>query len=130
RSKIKLRLNLTFQTVDHSPGHPDKAYHIHNNGGVFRRVEDEKIIKPKIQPPSTPSSFPSGCMQTSYSKFYSSLLKARVCRPEGFKNCYGLVNNASVNIGDAMGDLYFKLDPPLFQCEPDVDFVELETGVE
>ncbi|CAG8490119.1 3665_t:CDS:2 [Ambispora gerdemannii] len=135
----KIRLELIYQSTDQSPGHPQKAYHIYKNGGVFRREENEKIIKTKVNPPSTApsSSSATAAALTSpttttfgHGKMYLSLQRARVSRPPGYKNPYGLPEDQSVNIGDTMGDLYFKLDPPLFPCEPDVEFVILESGVE
>jgi serine/threonine protein phosphatase PrpC len=123
-------LEFTYQSTDHSPGHPEKAYHIQSNGGVFRRVEDEKLIKAKIMQPPSDASQPLSPSSASRFSPYPSLLKARVCRPDGYQNSYGLPEDVSINLGDALGDLYFKLDPPLFQCEPDVEFIELEAGAE
>ncbi|CAG8580150.1 14342_t:CDS:2 [Ambispora leptoticha] len=127
----KIRLDLIYQSTDQSPGHPQKAYHIYKNGGVFRREENEKIIKAKVNPPTMDSSAAlTSPTSFGHGKMYLSLQRARVSRPPGYKNPYGLPEDQSVNIGDTMGDLYFKLDPPLFPCEPDVEFVILESGTE
>ncbi|CAJ0842220.1 21430_t:CDS:2 [Entrophospora sp. SA101] len=58
----------------------------------------------------------------------ASLLKARIYRPEEFQNPYGMQSDLSLNLGDTMGDLYFKLDPPLFPCDADVDYIVMESG--
>ncbi|KAG9285917.1 hypothetical protein G9A89_013342 [Geosiphon pyriformis] len=126
----KIKLDLIYQSTDQSPGHPQKAYHIYKNGGVFRREENEKLIKTKVLQPSPNYSHSLTSTSFSSGKTYPSLQRARVARPPGYTNSYGLPEDQSVNIGDTMGDLYFKLDPPLFPCEPDVEFVILESGVE
>ncbi|CAJ0907908.1 5411_t:CDS:2, partial [Entrophospora sp. SA101] len=58
----------------------------------------------------------------------NGLLKARIYRPEEFQNPYGMQSDLSLNLGDTMGDLYFKLDPPLFPCDADVDYIVMESG--
>ncbi|CAG8747494.1 11440_t:CDS:2, partial [Acaulospora morrowiae] len=122
----KVPLELAYQSTIQSPGHPSKAYHVYSNGGIFRREENEKIIKPKINPPTYPNDSPT----SSQLKMYSSLQKARIYRPPDFQNPFGLSNDLSLNLGDTMGDLFFKLDPPLFPCEADVDFLIMEPGVD
>ncbi|CAG8456995.1 13483_t:CDS:2, partial [Acaulospora colombiana] len=122
----KVPLELAYQSTIQSPGHPSKAYHVYSNGGIFRREENEKIIKPKINPPA----YPADSTPSSQLKMYSSLQKARIYRPPDFQNPFGLSNDFSLNLGDTMGDLFFKLDPPLFPCEADVDFLIMESGVD
>ncbi|CAG8504046.1 11784_t:CDS:2 [Diversispora eburnea] len=125
KSAGRVPLELAYQSTIQSPGHPNKAYHVYSNGGVFRREENEKIIKTKISPPNFPND-----SSPSQLKMYSSLQKARIYRPPDFQNPFGLTNDISLNLGDTMGDLFFKLDPPLFPCEADVDFLIMESGVD
>ncbi|KAJ3004914.1 hypothetical protein HKX48_000989 [Thoreauomyces humboldtii] len=109
RRSQTVRFVPVHATIDHAVSHPVRAAHVQRNGGVFREAKGDPPIVPVI----------SG-RETSV----KGLEEARVFRPEGFVNPYGFpVKN--IGMGDAMGDVVFKISPRLFMAVPDVDVLSL-----
>jgi serine/threonine protein phosphatase PrpC len=102
---------VVFQTLDHSPENILKSKVIEDNGGVFKKqVMGSKGYNLMTMPNGTKGI---------------DLIDSRVFRPNGFNtDPYGLkIKNMSLT--DSLGDVLMKLDPPLFECKPEVDIFDL-----
>ncbi|KXS13480.1 protein serine/threonine phosphatase 2C [Gonapodya prolifera JEL478] len=106
--------SVCFASVDHSPAHPEKALHIHKNGGLFindngtrRHVKiDERRKKP-----------------------YADLVGARILRPlDDNIKAVGVSHLRTLNLASTMGDLLYKIHPPILSSVPDVSFIRLTPG--
>ncbi|KAJ3339573.1 Exosome complex component RRP43 [Gonapodya sp. JEL0774] len=106
--------SVCFASVDHSPAHPEKALHIHRNGGLFindngtrRHVKiDERRKKP-----------------------YADLVGARILRPlDDNVKAVGVSHLRTLNLASTMGDLLYKIHPPILSSVPDVSFIRLTPG--
>lgn len=104
RSFISNSMGVQFMTVDHAVHHPIKSQFIHKNGGYFRNHT-----------------------ATKFKAFDEShyLVDARVRRRDDFNTePFGLALK-HMGLSDSLGDVVMKLDPPLFQCIADVEFLHL-----
>ncbi len=75
---------------------------------------------------------PDGSIYRHY-KHFDNMRPARVLRKNpAFTNLYPhwrelrISADLSIGLGDSMGDVLFKLDPPVFKCEPDVVWFKLD----
>ncbi|KAJ3280796.1 hypothetical protein HK104_000398 [Borealophlyctis nickersoniae] len=115
---------LAFATTDHSPAHPTKALRIHRAGGIFRESKTSPEIP--ISHPSPSSQPHSSAKSDALSEAtLLSLTNARVFRPPGFINPYGVATK-HMSLSDAMGDVVMKVEPRLFDAKPDVTILPLD----
>ena len=97
---------------DHNTTHPVKVWGIHSSGGYFITPKGAFLGFPiKYQDEDTP---------------YHNLAGTRVYRPaSALSQNVGLSHRRTLNLTATLGDLLFKLDPPVMSGEPDVTFVPL-----
>ncbi|KAI9023394.1 phosphatase 2C-like domain-containing protein [Hyaloraphidium curvatum] len=131
--RARFRFEPTFISEDHHPGHPEKAHHIVHGTAASAII---KVSRPgQGQNLTIPKGLHAqvGTKEEGPKKRHIEALRAgRVVRTEEYLGPHsqavllGLNVTQHINCGDAMGDLLFKLDPPVFQCKPDMTWVRLE----
>ncbi|TPX46856.1 hypothetical protein SeLEV6574_g02989 [Synchytrium endobioticum] len=110
--------SVMFGTEDHDMTHPERVHFIHSAGGEF--VDQTGRTFPiQIDPPSVRGGRP-----------YTELAGGRVYRPPVASNdavkSLGVSYRRTLNMTASLGDLLFKLDPPVLSNNPDVSFIKLE----
>jgi serine/threonine protein phosphatase PrpC len=104
-----------FASTDHNMMHPAKVQEICNNGGKF--VEP---IGSKLQYLNVPN------LQYLEGQGYTQLCNARVYRPESKEvKDVGCSHRRTLNLTSTLGDLLFKIQPPVISCVPDFSFIRL-----
>jgi len=110
---------LFFSSVDHSPSNPTRAYRVHANGGLFTDVtgaaiNGSTILHPTLHPAS-----------------YQHLARCRIRRPPNFVTTQVPIRlKSTLNLSATLGDLNFKLDPPLFDPTPEITFMTFDPDYE
>jgi serine/threonine protein phosphatase PrpC len=109
-----------FSSLDQSPDHPEKAYNVSHNGGIFLSSGGIPRKKPNIEP------FEKRGMVT-----YPELVGTRIYRPSNKRiEELGINHLMTLNMGGSMGDLLFKIEPPVISCRPDVSVVKIDESVD
>jgi len=109
-----------FSSLDQSPDHPEKAYNIVNNGGIFLSAGGIPRKRPNIQP------FEKRGMVT-----YPELVGTRIYRPSNKRiEELGINHLLTLNMGGSMGDLVFKIEPAVISCRPDVSIIKIDSSVD
>ena len=103
---------IIYSSTDHNTTHPEKVWHIHTHGGLFLNSNGTYVSSPIVY-------------QDSNSPYFT-LAGARVYRPTSeVVQTSGLSNRRTINLTATMGDLLFKLDPPVMTAIPDIQFIPL-----
>ncbi|KAG4094968.1 protein serine/threonine phosphatase 2C [Neocallimastix lanati (nom. inval.)] len=109
-----------FSSLDQSPDHPEKAYNVSNNGGIFLSSGGIPRKRPNIEP------FEKRGMVT-----YPELVGSRIYRPSNKRiEELGINHLMTLNMGGSMGDLLFKIEPAVISCRPDVSIVKIDNTVD
>ncbi|ORX84581.1 protein serine/threonine phosphatase 2C [Anaeromyces robustus] len=109
-----------FSSLDQSPDHPEKAYNVSNNGGIFLSSGGIPRKRPNIEP------FEKRGMVT-----YPELVGTRIYRPSNKRiEELGINHLMTLNMGGSMGDLLFKIEPAVISCRPDVSVVKIDKSVD
>lgn len=111
---------VAFGSTDHDTMHHERVYGILEKGGHFVTSQGRYIQVPhKSRRGEEP--LPSlACLQG-----------ARVYRQSNSViQDVGLSHRRTLNLTATMGDLLFKLDPPVMSPEPDVQFIPLDFSIE
>ncbi|KAJ3215765.1 hypothetical protein HDU67_010335, partial [Dinochytrium kinnereticum] len=105
-------VDLLHVTGDHAVFHSRKARACHLSQAVFRTSRNDP-----------PIPFPEN-VPVSTDAVITSLINARVFRPESFVDLFADTPNGgtikSLAMSDALGDLVMKVDPRIFEGSPDV----------
>jgi serine/threonine protein phosphatase PrpC len=109
-----------FSSLDQSPDHPEKAYNVYHNGGIFLSSGGIPRKRPNIEP------FEKRGMVT-----YPELIGSRIYRPSNKRiEELGINHLMTLNMGGSMGDLLFKIEPAVISCRPDVSIVKIDQSVD
>jgi len=109
-----------FSSLDQSPDHPEKAYNVSHNGGIFLSSGGIPRKRPNIEP------FEKRGMVT-----YPELVGTRIYRPSNKRiEELGINHLMTLNMGGSMGDLLFKIEPAVISCRPDVSVVKIDSTVD
>jgi len=109
-----------FSSLDQSPDHPEKAYNVYHNGGIFLSSGGIPRKRPNIEP------FEKRGMVT-----YPELVGSRIYRPSNKRiEELGINHLMTLNMGGSMGDLLFKIEPAVISCRPDVSIVKIDQSVD
>lgn len=109
-----------FSSLDQSPDHPEKAYNVAHNGGIFLNSGGIPRRRPNIEP------FEQRGMKT-----YPELVGTRIYRPSNPTIAeLGINHLMTLNMGGSMGDLLFKIEPAVISCRPDVSIIKLDQSVD
>jgi len=118
--KKTVEFSPVFSSLDQSPDHPEKAYTVSHNGGIFLSSGGVPRKRPNIEP------FEKRGMVT-----YPELVGTRIYRPSNKRiEELGINHLMTLNMGGSMGDLLFKIDPPVISCRPDVSIVKIDESVD
>jgi serine/threonine protein phosphatase PrpC len=109
-----------FSSLDQSPDHPEKAYNVSHNGGIFLSSGGIPRKVPNIEP------FEERGMIT-----YPELVGTRIYRPSNKRiEELGINHLMTLNMGGSMGDLLFKIEPAVISSRPDVSIVKIDNTVD
>jgi len=109
-----------FSSLDQSPDHPEKAYNVSRNGGIFLSSGGIPRKRPNIEP------FEKRGMVT-----YPELVGTRIYRPSNKRiEELGINHLMTLNMGGSMGDLLFKIEPAVISCRPDVSVIKIDKSVD
>ncbi|KAJ3378089.1 hypothetical protein HDU84_007960, partial [Entophlyctis sp. JEL0112] len=119
-SRAKNSSSATWKTVfvstDHNMTHPAKVYSIFKAGGHFMSPSHTLIHIVPDDP-------------TERHTPYTELASARIYRhPSAAVKAVGVSHRRTLNLTGTMGDLLFKIEPPVLNGIPDVSFVELDAS--
>jgi serine/threonine protein phosphatase PrpC len=118
--KKTVEFSPVFSSLDQSPDHPEKAYTVSHNGGIFLSSGGIPRKRPNIEP------FEKRGMVT-----YPELIGTRIYRPSNKRiEELGINHLMTLNMGGSMGDLLFKIEPPVISCRPDVSIVKFDESVD
>eukprot|EP00158_Paraphelidium_tribonemae_P006127 Partr_v1_DN27686_c0_g1_i4_m65158 len=108
-----------FASSDHTPGHPERARQIHQNGGRFIMNGTTTSITEMLHGEN-------GFESANTCDFLS---RCRIGRPVGWRiDELNYPACTTLNLAGTMGDLFFKYNPPLISACPDVSFVKLDVS--
>ena len=110
--------SVVFGTEDHDMTHPERVFFIHSAGGQF--VDHTgRLLPVQVQPPSIRGRRP-----------YTELGGGRIYRPPissgDAVRKLGISYRRTLNLTASLGDLVFKLEPPVLSSAPDVSFILME----
>jgi len=109
-----------FSSLDQSPDHPEKAYNVSHNGGIFLSSGGIPRKRPNIEP------FEKRGMVT-----YPELVGSRIYRPSNKRiEELGINHLMTLNMGGSMGDLLFKIEPAVISCRPDVSIIKIDRSTD
>jgi len=115
--KKTFEFSPVFSSLDQSPDHPEKAYNVSHNGGIFLSSGGIPRKRPNIEP------FEKRGMVT-----YPELVGTRIYRPSNKRiEELGINHLMTLNMGGSMGDLLFKIEPAVISCRPDVSVVKIDS---
>jgi len=118
--KATYEYSPVFSSLDQSPDHPEKAYNVSHNGGIFLSSGGIPQRRPNIEP------FEKRGMVT-----YPELVGTRIYRPSNKRiEELGISHLMTLNMGGSMGDLLFKIEPAVISCRPDVSIVKIDSSVD
>jgi serine/threonine protein phosphatase PrpC len=118
--KATYEYSPVFSSLDQSPDHPEKAYNVSHNGGIFLSSGGIPQRRPNIEP------FEKRGMVT-----YPELVGTRIYRPSNKRiEELGINHLMTLNMGGSMGDLLFKIEPAVISCRPDVSIVKIDSSVD
>ncbi|KAJ1553673.1 hypothetical protein HK405_007255 [Cladochytrium tenue] len=104
-----------FSSVDHNMSHSGKVWDIHRSGGHF--ISPPGAARPvQIEPPERRQHRP-----------YLELNGGRVSRQSSEPvRAVGVSHRRTLNLTATMGDLLFKVSPPVLSPRPDLHFLRLD----
>lgn len=106
---------IVFSSVDHNTTNPTKIVEIVQNGGNFVSQRGQILT----------------VSQNDLNQDLSQLIHARIYRsPSLLSVNIGLSHRRTLNLTGSMGDIHFKLDPPVLSSVPDVSIMELDSNLE
>jgi len=109
-----------FSSLDQSPDHPEKAYNVSHNGGIFLSSGGIPRKRPNIEP-----------LEKRGMVTYPELVGTRIYRPTNKRiEELGINHLMTLNMGGSMGDLLFKIEPAVISCRPDVSIVKIDNTVD
>ncbi|KAJ3218149.1 hypothetical protein HDU67_006553 [Dinochytrium kinnereticum] len=112
-----LEWRIDFASSDHNMTHPGKVWSIHSRGGRFINPDGTpRLVLDALVPPEARGYEP-----------YHELRGARIHRPPNDTvRSAGISHRRTLNLTATMGDVLFKVDPPVLTPEPDVTFLLLD----
>ncbi|KAI8894969.1 phosphatase 2C-like domain-containing protein [Globomyces pollinis-pini] len=115
-SSYSKKWSPVFSSIDHNMMHPDKVFDIHNNGGLFLDGSGKIVLHVNVQHPNERGS-----------RQYTELCNSRIFRPlSAHISDVGCSHRRTLNLTATLGDLLFKIKPPVLSCKPDITFIELD----
>ena len=109
-----------FSSTDHNMMHAEKVYSIFRNGGRFLDSTGSAFLNVSIQSPDERQG-----------KDYTELVNARLYRPLSDEvRAVGCSHRRTLNLAGTMGDVLFKINPPVLTSMPDISIVRLEANTE
>jgi serine/threonine protein phosphatase PrpC len=116
QSQYSNGLHSIFSSVDHNMTHAGKVSSIHKNGGKFLDPSGSMILSVKID---------------ENKKSYYELGSSRLFRPLSNEiRAVGCSHRRTLNLSGTMGDLLFKIHPPVLTSTPDISFIHLDSDYE
>ncbi|KAJ3104450.1 hypothetical protein HDU97_009235 [Phlyctochytrium planicorne] len=113
----ELEWRIDFASEDHNMTHPAKVWHIHKKGGRF--INPDGTPRPLLDPCTPP--------EKRNHEPYNELKGARINRPPSETvRSYGISHRRTLNLTATLGDVLFKVEPPVMSADPDVTFTRLE----
>ncbi|KAJ3254983.1 hypothetical protein HK103_006685 [Boothiomyces macroporosus] len=105
-----------FSSMDHNMMHPEKVHDIHRNGGKFLDMSGTTFLNINVEPPEIRNG-----------KLYAELCYSRLFRPicDEIRQV-GCSHRRTLNLTGTMGDLLFKISPPVLTSKPDLTFIKLD----
>ncbi|KAI9340774.1 hypothetical protein DFJ73DRAFT_549943 [Zopfochytrium polystomum] len=105
-----------FSSVDHNMSHSGKVWEIHQSGGQF------------ICPPGAPRPVQIEPPESRQHRPYHELNGGRIFRQSSDPvKAVGVSHRRTLNLTATMGDLLFKINPPVLSPRPDIHFMKLES---
>ncbi|KAJ3270079.1 hypothetical protein HDV01_000573 [Terramyces sp. JEL0728] len=105
-----------FASKDHNMMHPGKVYDINKNGGKFLDISGTTLLNINVETPEERNG-----------KLYAELCYSRLFRPLCDEiRAVGCSHRRTLNLTGTMGDLLFKISPPVLTSKPDLTFVKLD----
>jgi serine/threonine protein phosphatase PrpC len=105
-----------FASSDHNMMNPVKVSDISKKGGKFLDPTGTMILNVRVEPPECRGG-----------RLYRELSNSRLYRPQSdIIRAVGCSHKRTLNLTGTMGDLLFKIHPPVLSCIPDFSFVRLE----
>lgn len=129
--RARFRFDPVYYSDDQHPGHPAKAHHIVQKTGGSAIIKLSEPASMNLKVPRGLHDLVGSLQDGPRNRHIESLRAGRVLRTEEFLGpeseavLLGLNIGQHINCGDALGDLLFKLNPPVFQCSPDPGWVRL-----
>ena len=116
QSQYSNGLHPVFSSLDHNMMHPGKVLSIHNNGGKFLDSTGSMVLAVKVD---------------ETKKSYYELGNSRLFRPMSNEiQAVGCSHRRTLNLSGTMGDLLFKIHPPVLTSAPDINFIHLDSDYE
>lgn len=107
--------SIVFSSVDHNTTNPTKVLEIIQNGGNFVSQKGQFF----------------NISSDDVNQDFSQLFGARIYRsPSLLSIGIGLSHRRTLNLTGSMGDIHFKLEPPVLSSTPDVSIMELNPTLE
>ncbi|KAI3647282.1 hypothetical protein MP228_007503 [Amoeboaphelidium protococcarum] len=105
-----------FASRDHTPSQLEKAIKIYENGGRFIYAGRDQCVANAILD------------SIDFQETHVGMLEGcRIARAPGWKiDELNFPACTTLNLAGTMGDLFFKYEPALLDCKPDVSFVQLK----
>ncbi|KAJ1539752.1 hypothetical protein HK405_012468, partial [Cladochytrium tenue] len=106
-----------FSSVDHNMSHSGKVWEIHRSGGQF------------ICPPGAPRPVQIEPPESRQHRPYHELNGGRIFRQSSDPvKAVGVSHRRTLNLTATMGDLLFKINPPVLSPRPDISFMRLDAS--
>ena len=121
-----------FSSIDHTPGHPEKASMIQSNGGRYilnGTTADVSLLVQEVHVEwaETDMLLQQQAAVSMQTAAYSCLTRCRIGRPLNWKiSEIDVPASTTLNLTGTMGDLFFKYNPSLITARPDVTFVPMQ----
>ncbi len=104
-----------FSSDDHNMMNPFKVSSIHKNGGKFLDYTGTVFLNVRVEEPHERNN-----------RAYRELGNSRLFRPMSDEvKAVGCSHRRTLNLSGTMGDLLFKIHPPVLTSAPDFNFVKL-----
>ena len=111
--------DIIFASIDHNMTNPYKVYSIHQNGGKFLDSTGSIFLYPTIEHP----------FKRIAKGGYPELSNSRLFRPlSDVVRGVGCSHRRTLNLSGTLGDLLFKIHPPVLVSTPDFSFIKLKPG--
>jgi serine/threonine protein phosphatase PrpC len=116
QSQFSNGLYPIFSSLDHNMMHPGKIASIFNSGGKFLDHTGSLISVSQVD---------------KNKKSYRELGSSRLFRPISNEiRAVGCSHRRTLNLTGTMGDLLFKIHPPILTSAPDITFIHLDSDYE